>query len=63
MMECDEVRKEFPEIHFPACCESCHEDEAIGHGYDLWLEIGGDDRHVCCSIMNGMERHRKELDR
>lgn len=61
-MECEQVKKEFPEIHFPPCCDSCHDDEGNGFGEDLWFEINGEDRHVCCVIMNAIEAHRKKLD-
>jgi len=54
-MECEDVRKEFPDIKFEPCCDSCHEDEEMGHGYDLWLQINGKDRHVCCAIMRSFD--------
>lgn len=62
-MECPKVRKQFPEIHFPPCCESCHEDEEMGYGDDLWFEIGDEDRHVCCAIMNAFVKHRREMNK
>jgi hypothetical protein len=49
-MECEEVKKEHPEINFYSCCESCHEDDDMGFGEDLWFEIDGTDRHVCCAV-------------
>lgn len=62
-MECDKVRAEFPHIHFRPCCESCHEDSNMGAGNDLWFEIGGEERNVCCAVINSIQRHGKELDR
>lgn len=47
---CEEVKKEHPEIKFESCCQSCHEDDDMGFGEDLWFEINGINRHVCCAI-------------
>lgn len=55
-MECEEVKKEFPEIVFQECCISCHEDSDEGYGEDLWfLDPNGKMRHVCCRIGEGLE--------
>ncbi len=55
-MDCDKVRKEFPNIKFEPCCESCHEDEDMGYGEDLWFEdFNGKDRNVCCAVGRGFE--------
>ena len=56
-MECDKVRNEFLPIRFEPCCDSCHEDEAMGDFQDLWFkDPNGVDRHVCCAIGRGFEK-------
>jgi hypothetical protein len=49
-MECEEVRKEYKNKEIEPCCLSCHEDDDMGYGNDLWFEIDGKERHVCCAI-------------
>jgi hypothetical protein len=49
-MECDVVRSEHPTKVIENCCPSCHEDDDMGFGYDLWCVIDGKDRHVCCAV-------------
>ena len=55
IMECDKLREEYPYIHFEDCCESCHEDSATGYGEDLWFDIEGKLRNVCCAVYNSYE--------
>ena len=55
-MECDTVRKDFPDIKFPPCCGACHEDTDMGYGEDLWfVDRDGMSRHVCCAVGNELE--------
>jgi len=53
-MECEKVKKEFPEVKFEPCCESCHEDDEMGYGNDLWFEVNGIDRNICCAIYRSL---------
>ena len=54
-MECDKVKKEFPNLEFVSCCLSCHEDADTGYGEDLWWTDTNDkERHVCCAIGEGI---------
>jgi hypothetical protein len=50
-VECANIRKEFPETKFEPCCVSCHEDEEEGFGSDLWFNVDGKDRHICCAMI------------
>jgi hypothetical protein len=59
-MECDKVRAEHSDKKFSPCCESCHEDDDMGYGNDLWVVIDGKDRHVCCAINRAFDRDREE---
>ncbi len=60
-MECDKLRKEFPDFEFEPCCISCHEDDDTGHGFDLWFEDPDHrDRNVCCAIYRGLEEIKLE---
>lgn len=61
-MECDKVKAQYPEVIYEPCCESCHEDSNIGHGDDLWFEIGGESRNVCCAVERSFKRWRKRID-
>jgi hypothetical protein len=54
-MECEKVKEENKDIEFESCCESCHEDSNTGYGEDLWFEINGKDRNVCCAIIISIE--------
>lgn len=55
-MECEKVKSEYPEYKFEECCPSCHEDEDMGHGHDLWfIDPKGEDRHTCCAIGRGLD--------
>lgn len=54
-MECDKLKTEYPDILFEECCESCHQDDEMGWGEDLWFEIDGKDRNVCCAIYRAFE--------
>jgi len=49
-MECNKVKEQFKEVTYESCCESCHDDDDNGYGDDLWFEINGEDRNVCCAI-------------
>ncbi len=53
-MECEKVKDEFFKAKFPPCCASCHEDDATGHGEDLWFTIEGKQRNVCCAVINAI---------
>jgi hypothetical protein len=55
-MECEQVKKEHPELKI-RCCNSCHEDDAMGYGEDLWFEIDGVERHVCCAVNRAVNPH------
>jgi hypothetical protein len=61
-MECEQVKKQYPEVEYEPCCISCHEDEDMGYGEDLWFEIGWEDRHVCCAISRSFLKWRKKVD-
>ena len=50
-MECEYVRNLYPEKKIEPCCESCHKDYETGRGDDLWYNINGMNRNVCCAIM------------
>ena len=55
-MECEKVRQEFPDIKFEPCCESCHEDEDMGFGEDLWyLDKWNKLRNICCAMARGFD--------
>jgi hypothetical protein len=58
-MECEKVKEENKDIEFESCCESCHEDSNTGYGEDLWFEINGKDRNVCCAIIISIEKSNK----
>ena len=59
-MECDEIRKEFPNIIFEECCISCHDDSETGYVEDLWFEDpNGKDRHCCCAIYRSFNKATK----
>lgn len=62
-MECEKVKKQYPAIKYELCCQSCHEDDDTGFGNDLWFEIGGEERHVCCAVSMSFKRWREEVDR
>lgn len=50
-MECENIKIEFPNYKYKSCCESCHEDDEMGYGEDLWFDDpNGKDRNVCCAI-------------
>lgn len=56
-MECEQVKKEFTMFDYKSCCESCHQDDEMGFGEDLWFEDpNGTDRNVCCSIYRTWNR-------
>ena len=56
-MECELVKTEFPQYSYESCCLSCHEDDELGYGDDLWFEDpNGEDRHVCCAIYRSWEK-------
>jgi len=55
-MECEQVRREHAEKPIGPCCVSCHEDAEMGYGQDLWGEIDGKDRHVCCAVLRAFSR-------
>jgi hypothetical protein len=61
-MECEKVKSQFPEVQFEPCCISCHDDIDTGNGSDLWFEIGGEDRNVCCAVERSIRKHRIKLD-
>jgi len=62
-MECKNIRKEFPKIEFEPCCESCHEDESMGYGNDLWFEdSNGKKRHMCCAMHRGFKKKNGEIN-
>lgn len=54
-MECEEVKKENPDVKV-TCCVSCHDDEDMGFGYDLWFVINGQERHVCCAVSRAFDK-------
>jgi hypothetical protein len=56
-MECKQIRLEYPNIKFKECYPSCHEDDEMGFGPDLWVTIEGKDRNCCCAIMNSFTNH------
>jgi len=59
-VECDKVRAEFPHIKIESCCESCHEDEDLGYGEDLWFNLNGEydkEYNVCCAVANSFKKH------
>lgn len=58
-MECNKVKEENPDIKFEFCCESCHEDDELGYGEDLWFEINGEARNVCCAIARAFKLEGK----
>ena len=49
-MECEEAKRVF-QLKCN-CCVSCHEDEEMGHGNDLYFSIEGSERewHICCEV-------------
>lgn len=67
-MDCNKIRAIYQDKKIEPCCESCHEDAAIGHGDDLWTQIEGQDWHVCCAITRAFEdkeakKNQEYLDR
>jgi hypothetical protein len=62
-MKCEEFKKE-KEIEFN-CCQSCHEDEDMGFGDDLWFEIPYDkDWNICCAAEQAWKKkHEYERDK
>ena len=57
-MECEKFKKE-KGIEFN-CCESCHEDDKIGFGWDLWFEIPYDrDWNICCEAERAYKKFHK----
>ena len=54
-MECDKLREEHIDKDLPPCCESCHEDANSGYGEDLWFEVLGEDRHICCALAKAFD--------
>lgn len=55
-MECEEFQLRY-DIR-AECCESCHEDEDMGFGDDLWFRVEGKDWHVCCKMINTYEKEK-----
>jgi hypothetical protein len=57
-MECEEAKQVF-EIQVN-CCISCHEDDEMGYGNDLWFQLEGSERewHICCAV----ERAIRKID-
>lgn len=63
-MECEIVKKEFPNIKFEECCISCHEDSDMGYGDDLWfVDPNGKDRNVCCALYRSFEKVKNESNK
>ena len=48
-MECQKFLEKYN--LFSNCCTSCHEDDDMGYGEDLWFDIPDDrDWHICCEV-------------
>lgn len=61
-MKCEEIKKKYNLQS--DCCESCHEDDDMGYGEDLWFEIEGKDWHICCATYKAYEsRLAKEANK
>jgi hypothetical protein len=52
-MQCKEFREKYQISE--ECCESCHEDDSMGFGEDLWFAVEGKDWNICCSMFKEYE--------
>jgi len=54
-MTCEQFKKQFG-LSFD-CCTSCHEDDDMGYGNDLWFEtLDLMEWHICCAAARAYDK-------